>query len=102
MDHENTTYLEQHAEAKDAINKFVTALRTEAPTSTVSEFGTIYFGKNKHSPLGVAGPSGVGKGTLVNLLMTRFPDTFGFSVSHTTRQPRLVSSSKYISYYNYI
>ena len=39
-------------------------------------------------PLVFAGPSGVGKGTLVNLLMTRYPTLFGFSVSHTTRQPR--------------
>ena len=88
MDNENTSYLESNAEAREDINKFVTALRTEAPTTSVSEFGAIYFGKNKHSPLVFAGPSGVGKGTLVNLLMTRFPDTFGFSVSHTTRQPR--------------
>lgn len=36
----------------------------------------------------VAGPSGVGKGTLINLLLERFPNTFGFSVSHTTRGPR--------------
>jgi guanylate kinase len=40
------------------------------------------------APLVFAGPSGVGKGTLVNLLMTRYPALFGFSVSHTTRQPR--------------
>ena len=89
MDNENTSFLESNAEARDGINKFVTALRTEAPTTSVSEFGAHYFGKNnKHSPLVFAGPSGVGKGTLVNLLMTRFPETFGFSVSHTTRQPR--------------
>jgi guanylate kinase len=36
----------------------------------------------------IAGPSGVGKGTLINLLLQQFPDTFGFSVSHTTRAPR--------------
>ena len=36
----------------------------------------------------IAGPSGVGKGTLINLLLRKFPDTFGFSVSHTTRNPR--------------
>ena len=34
------------------------------------------------------GPSGVGKGTLIDLLMKRYPDAFGFSVSHTTRAPR--------------
>ena len=39
-------------------------------------------------PVVVCGPSGVGKGTLINKLMEEFPETFGFSVSHTTRAPR--------------
>ena len=34
------------------------------------------------------GPSGVGKSTLISMLMGRFPDVFSFSVSHTTRQIR--------------
>eukprot|EP01025_Chloroclados_australasicus_P018592 TRINITY_DN1983_c0_g2_i1.p1 TRINITY_DN1983_c0_g2~~TRINITY_DN1983_c0_g2_i1.p1 ORF type:complete len:521 (-),score=52.22 TRINITY_DN1983_c0_g2_i1:331-1893(-) len=36
----------------------------------------------------ICGPSGVGKGTLINNLMQTFPGKFGFSVSHTTRDPR--------------
>ncbi|KIJ61971.1 hypothetical protein HYDPIDRAFT_95307 [Hydnomerulius pinastri MD-312] len=39
-------------------------------------------------PLVVFGPSGVGKGTLLKRLFAEFPDSFGFSVSHTTRAPR--------------
>eukprot|EP01112_Ceratiomyxa_fruticulosa_P023497 TRINITY_DN89_c0_g2_i1.p1 TRINITY_DN89_c0_g2~~TRINITY_DN89_c0_g2_i1.p1 ORF type:complete len:195 (+),score=39.26 TRINITY_DN89_c0_g2_i1:72-656(+) len=39
-------------------------------------------------PLVIAGPSGVGKGTLIKRLMDEFPSSFGFSVSHTTRLPR--------------
>jgi len=39
-------------------------------------------------PLVLAGPSGVGKSTLVKLLQKEFPGCFGFSVSHTTRSPR--------------
>lgn len=39
-------------------------------------------------PLVISGPSGVGKGTLINLLSARHPDVFTLSVSHTTRQPR--------------
>ncbi|KAM7195625.1 P-loop containing nucleoside triphosphate hydrolase protein [Rhypophila sp. PSN 637] len=39
-------------------------------------------------PVVISGPSGVGKGTLFNLLFERHPDTFAFSVSHTTRSPR--------------
>ncbi|GAB5361237.1 hypothetical protein AAMO2058_000696200 [Amorphochlora amoebiformis] len=39
-------------------------------------------------PLIICGPSGVGKGTILRLLFSEFPDQFGYSVSHTTRQPR--------------
>jgi hypothetical protein len=31
--------------------------------------------------------SGVGKGTLIELLRKTYPSEFGFSVSHTTRKP---------------
>ena len=36
----------------------------------------------------VCGPSGVGKGTLINKLLADYPSAFGFSVSVTTRDPR--------------
>ena len=36
----------------------------------------------------VAGPSGVGKGTMIEKLQKDMPGTFGFSVSHATRKPR--------------
>ena len=39
-------------------------------------------------PVVICGPSGVGKGTLIEMLQKRFPTAFGFSVSHTTRPPR--------------
>ena len=39
-------------------------------------------------PLVIAGPSGAGKGTLINFIKAKFPDRFGFSVSTTTRAPR--------------
>ncbi|KAI6381493.1 hypothetical protein MCOR25_001186 [Pyricularia grisea] len=39
-------------------------------------------------PLVICGPSGVGKGTLIQMLFQRHPDTFTLSVSHTTRAPR--------------
>lgn len=40
------------------------------------------------SALVIVGPSGVGKGTLINKLVEGAHSQFGFSVSHTTRQPR--------------
>jgi len=44
---------------------------------------------NTLRPIVFSGPSGTGKSTLLNRLFAKHPDTFGFSVSHTTRQPRL-------------
>ncbi|XP_058740401.1 guanylate kinase 2-like isoform X1 [Vicia villosa] len=43
---------------------------------------------NSEKPIVISGPSGVGKGTLISMLMKEFPSMFGFSVSHTTRAPR--------------
>ncbi|GKT22616.1 unnamed protein product [Aduncisulcus paluster] len=40
-------------------------------------------------PIVLNGPSGVGKSTLIGMLMKEFPELFGFSVSHTTRSPRV-------------
>ncbi|KAB8254269.1 P-loop containing nucleoside triphosphate hydrolase protein [Aspergillus pseudonomiae] len=39
-------------------------------------------------PIVISGPSGVGKGTLVQKLFDEHPNTFAFAVSHTTRKPR--------------
>uniref|UniRef100_A0A1B6DS88 guanylate kinase n=2 Tax=Clastoptera arizonana TaxID=38151 RepID=A0A1B6DS88_9HEMI len=36
----------------------------------------------------LSGPSGSGKSSLLRLLFEEFPEKFGFSVSHTTRNPR--------------
>ncbi|KAL3427662.1 Guanylate kinase [Phlyctema vagabunda] len=39
-------------------------------------------------PIVISGPSGVGKGTLFRKLMTKYPDVFATTISHTTRDPR--------------
>ncbi|KAI4739142.1 guanylate kinase [Aureobasidium sp. EXF-12298] len=39
-------------------------------------------------PIVISGPSGSGKSTHLNRLLKEYPDRFGFSISHTTRQPR--------------
>lgn len=39
-------------------------------------------------PLIIFGPSGVGKGTIINSLHQRSPNLFKLTLSYTTRQPR--------------
>ncbi|XP_035284798.1 guanylate kinase isoform X3 [Anguilla rostrata] len=39
-------------------------------------------------PVVLTGPSGAGKSTLLKMLMKEYEGVFGFSVSHTTRDPR--------------
>ncbi|RWW43947.1 hypothetical protein BHE74_00050340 [Ensete ventricosum] len=56
-------------------------------TSTVVDDKTGVIG-SAPKPIVISGPSGVGKGTLINKLMKEFPSKYGFSVSHTTRAPR--------------
>ena len=41
-----------------------------------------------HRPIILSGPSGTGKSTLLAKLFAAHPNTFGFSISHTTRAPR--------------
>ncbi|MEN2497359.1 MAG: guanylate kinase [Marteilia pararefringens] len=42
----------------------------------------------RNIPLVITGPSGVGKGTLIDSLLNNHPDRFRLSVSHTTRNIR--------------
>uniref|UniRef100_A0A1I7XH55 Guanylate kinase-like domain-containing protein n=1 Tax=Heterorhabditis bacteriophora TaxID=37862 RepID=A0A1I7XH55_HETBA len=39
-------------------------------------------------PIVLSGPSGGGKSTIINRAMAEYPNSFAFSVSHTTRKPR--------------
>ncbi|GLD97547.1 hypothetical protein PINS_up006237 [Pythium insidiosum] len=89
---DHLAYVESHPEIKTLLSAFMSALLIEKP-SDVLAFAKEHFASHQPNyadlePLVVAGPSGVGKGTLINMLLQRFPDTFGFSVSHTTRGPR--------------
>ncbi len=78
---------------KTLIDEFVSAAISAKPNDLV-KFGSFFFSNWKNSgvngpcPVVIAGPSGVGKGTLINKLLERFPNLFGFSVSHTTRPAR--------------
>jgi len=71
----------------------VCACISSKPTDIV-KFGAFFFSDmRKHGGIGpcpivFAGPSGVGKGTIITKLMEKFPKIFGFCTSHTTRAPR--------------
>ena len=90
---DNTSYLNEHPELRNLIDGFVSDVLIKRPQDII-KFGAQYFAALRNPnlagpmPICICGPSGVGKGTLINLLMTRFPSIFGFSVSHTTRLPR--------------
>lgn len=90
---ENQRYIDGHPELRTLVDDFVSAVIAHKPEDLV-KFGAFFFSdrrKNHHlgpCPVVIAGPSGVGKGTLINRLLGDFPELFGFSVSHTTRAPR--------------
>jgi guanylate kinase len=54
---------------------------------TSDDLGEV-VNRKEPSVLVIVGPSGVGKGTLINKLLAGREDSFGFSCSHTTRKPR--------------
>lgn len=90
----NTAYLESHPEVRATLSDFMSAVLVAKPEN-VYEFARKHFSKEDEiqknqlvTPLVICGPSGVGKGTLINMLFQEFPEHFGFSVSHTTRAPR--------------
>ncbi|KAM3604355.1 uncharacterized protein V6R79_009945 [Siganus canaliculatus] len=51
-------------------------------------FSRVYSAMAGPRPVVLSGPSGAGKSTLLKKLMKEYDSVFGFSVSHTTRQPR--------------
>ena len=90
---ENEKYLIDHPELQILLDEYISAVIAKKPNNII-RFSSEYFNAKRTglvpgpSPLVFAGPSGVGKGTVVATLMKRFPTVFGFSVSHTTRAPR--------------
>lgn len=94
---ENSKYLDKHPELHSLVDDFVASVLKEKPKDIIKH-GYEFFSKLKGinqsgvedltMPFVICGPSGVGKGTIIEKLKVRFPDAFGFSVSHTTRAQR--------------
>lgn len=53
-----------------------------------SRLFSVMAGRSGPRPVVLSGPSGAGKSTLLKRLMNEYEGIFGFSVSHTTRNPR--------------
>ncbi|CAM9329003.1 unnamed protein product [Hapterophycus canaliculatus] len=96
---DQTSYLEEHPEVASMLNDFLRAVVERKPED-VFDFAKQHFaggvdgdrrGAVRYSGIDavvVAGPSGVGKGTIIQKLMEIFPRQFGFGCSHTTRARR--------------
>ncbi|CAM9447698.1 unnamed protein product, partial [Choristocarpus tenellus] len=87
-------YLERHPELTLMLDEFIKKVLLEKPDD-VYAFAKSYFvdpNAGDHitrvAPVVIAGPSGVGKGTIIRRLMELFPNKFAFSCSHTTRSRR--------------
>ncbi|CAN0067951.1 unnamed protein product [Ectocarpus sp. 6 AP-2014] len=81
-------YLQEHPEVASLLSDFLRAVVEQKPED-VFEFARQHFaGAGVDRQAVVAGPSGVGKGTIIRKLMELFPQQFGFGCSHTTRGRR--------------
>lgn len=86
----------RHIEASQTAFRSIRQLQSTASFAENSESATSHnnlFSNNNDNvlrPLIVCGPSGVGKGTIISNYMNNFAfaQNFGFTTSHTTRDPR--------------
>lgn len=94
----NTAYLSSHPEVRSMLNDFMSSCLLDKPDD-VYGFAKEFFAEMRpeHSlaqgvggwqPVVICGPSGVGKQTLINLLVVQYSQKFGFTIQHTTRPPR--------------
>ncbi|CAD8067368.1 unnamed protein product [Paramecium primaurelia] len=91
---EHIEYLKKHPELNQILNDFTSQIILEKPDN-VYQYAKEYFSFFNQEkdlktckPLIVSGASGVGKGTLLQMLFKQYPQQFVFSVSYTTRAPR--------------
>eukprot|EP01016_Furgasonia_blochmanni_P051097 TRINITY_DN7994_c0_g2_i1.p2 TRINITY_DN7994_c0_g2~~TRINITY_DN7994_c0_g2_i1.p2 ORF type:complete len:295 (-),score=85.99 TRINITY_DN7994_c0_g2_i1:290-1174(-) len=91
---EHVEYLKKHPEIREVLNDFVSSLLLQKPDD-IYAYARDYFSYFNHEkdvkkqrPFVIAGPAGVGKGTLVKMLLQKYPEEFELSVSYTTRKPR--------------
>ena len=69
----------------DAI--FEDSIKAEEAAGDGEDVDELIFPQDRR-PIVISGPSGVGKGTLVSMLLSKHGKVFGKKASHTTRLPR--------------
>lgn len=80
------TLVQTQTQTQTAFTRSLSSTRTLAAAAAASMASTTASANLR--PVVISGPSGTGKSTLLKKLFEEFPDSFGFSVSHTTRSPR--------------
>mmetsp|Transcript_31753 Transcript_31753/g.36099 ORF Transcript_31753/g.36099 Transcript_31753/m.36099 type:complete len:302 (-) Transcript_31753:414-1319(-) len=85
-------YLDAHPELNEVLNDFTSSVLLHKPDDIFAYarkyFAPFHQNPVLNKPLVFAGPSGVGKGTILGMLMKEYPDTFCTSISYTTRKQR--------------
>ncbi|XP_070270229.1 guanylate kinase isoform X1 [Myotis yumanensis] len=71
-----------------AATRIVGAVRVPLSPCTQDVASRVLQGMSGPRPIVLSGPSGAGKSTLLKRLLQEHGSIFGFSVSHTTRDPR--------------
>lgn len=94
----NQKYIANHPELRTILDDFMSNVVENKP-SDILKFAVSYFqglrtgGGSGYPCLVVTGPAGVGKSTLIKLLVERNRDAFAFPVEHTTRPPKAGESN---------
>mmetsp|Transcript_37520 Transcript_37520/g.49332 ORF Transcript_37520/g.49332 Transcript_37520/m.49332 type:complete len:250 (+) Transcript_37520:45-794(+) len=96
-------YISEHNEIREVLNDFLSSVLLHKPDD-VFVFAKEYFHSFnptplKNKPLILVGPSGVGKRTLIDLVLQEYGDIFDRKKSYTTRQIREGNEKAQGNYY---
>jgi len=102
----HSEYIAKHPEIREVLNDFLSSVLLSKPND-VFVYAKEYFHPFnrtplKQKPLILVGPSGVGKKTLIDYILTQYGDLFERKKSYTTRERRLAKLEKAEENFNFI